>query len=317
MLGDGAESGRHAGRIIPNGFSEKFERSQLGGFSRCSAHIDRACVATRPYTVPAPIDRSTAAEHLRVVPVVDTSSTTNTVGLDRKTGPHDLSEGPATRPSRSRPVWGSSSDRRSNRLMRTRRRRANARASSSPWSNPRCRRREGEAGTHVTRSASGAASAIARANSETAVVSLPYFKLHTNSAARPAWGHTEISSWSESSIDMRRTLNTACDSAVAGRNRSPGKPPAPGTQSPPGTAGAPESRLHRAHSRRRAQPEPRKAACTGRGKAISRLRERRLSRPSGDRTHTSNEPCREKSPPPDGTSRRSRLRSQNHPPVCS
>ena len=33
---------------------------------------------------------------------------------------------------------------------------------------------------------------MAAANSVTAAVVLPYFKLHTSSAARPSWGQTEI-----------------------------------------------------------------------------------------------------------------------------
>ena len=87
-----------------------------------------------------------------------------------------------------------SSIRRSVARAGVRVRRAIARANSSAWSNPRRLRRLGDAGTHVTRSAAGAISPIASANSVTTAVARPYLSSRTSAAGRPSWGQTATTS---------------------------------------------------------------------------------------------------------------------------
>ena len=149
-----------------------------------------ACVATRPWTLPAPARCRMAAADLRVVPVVVTSSINNTTG---RLGSVRVGRrrGPTRRPVRSRRVWARSRrSRRSSRRAGRSSRWATARASNSLWSYPRARRPVGDAGHHVTTSAGAAIAAMASASIVTAAVRSPYLSCRTHSAATPRWGHT-------------------------------------------------------------------------------------------------------------------------------
>lgn len=149
-----------------------------------------ACVATRPWTLPAPARCRRAAADRRVVPVVVTSSINNTVGR-RGSVRAGRRRGPTRRPARSRRVWARSRrPRRSNRQAGRSSRWAIARASNSLWSYPRARRPIGDAGHQVTTSAGAASSAIASASTVTAAVRSPYLSCRTHSAGTPRWGHT-------------------------------------------------------------------------------------------------------------------------------
>lgn len=149
-----------------------------------------ACVATRPWTLPAPARCRRAAADRRVVPVVVTSSINNTTGRlgSVRAGRR---RGPTRRPVRSRRVWARSRrSRRSSRRASRSSRWATARASNSLWSYPRALRPVGDAGHHVTTSAGAAIAAMASASTVTAAVRSPYLSCRTHSAATPRWGHT-------------------------------------------------------------------------------------------------------------------------------
>ena len=108
--------------------------------------------AATAWTSVAPVARSVRAAAVTVAPLVTTSSTRRTRGGDGRAG---WKAGPARRTSRDWPVWGLPGGRRRSWRQGTWSRRARARASSSAWSKPRCRRRAAVVGAHVTTSMRG------------------------------------------------------------------------------------------------------------------------------------------------------------------